>query len=131
MPLDLQYNTFLLKLEGIHVLWTYSHIYLNIFCKLIALICFFSSDIWKKKVAFVIADPFYKKNLGRGSPFNVSYQKCCKKNIYVNDSQNLAFPTSHFVIELLPFDYLSNQKQWVNKKCISWGITLHTVVTHF
>jgi hypothetical protein len=34
-----------------------------------------------------------------------------KKNIYVNDSQNLAFPTSHFVIELLPFDYLSNQKQ--------------------
>ena len=22
----------------------------------------------------------------------------------------------HFVIELLPFDYLSNQKQWVNKK---------------
>jgi hypothetical protein len=34
-----------------------------------------------------------------------------KKNIYVNDSQNLAFPTSHFVIELLPFDYLGNQKQ--------------------
>jgi hypothetical protein len=30
--------------------------------------------------------------------------------MYVNDSQNLAFPTSHFVIELLPFDYLSNQK---------------------
>ena len=28
-----------------------------------------------------------------------------------NESQNLAFPTSHFVIELLPFDYLSNQKQ--------------------
>jgi hypothetical protein len=27
-----------------------------------------------------------------------------------NDSQNLAFATSHFVIELLPFDYLSNQK---------------------
>jgi hypothetical protein len=43
--------------------------------------------------------------------FNVSYQKCCKKTIYVNDSQNLAFPTSHFVIELLPLDYLSNQKQ--------------------
>ena len=36
--------------------------------------------------------------------------------MYVNDSQNLAFPTSHFVIELLPFDYLSNQKQSVNKK---------------
>jgi hypothetical protein len=35
--------------------------------------------------------------LGRGSPFNVSYQNCWKKNIYVNDSQNLAFPTSHFV----------------------------------
>ena len=34
----------------------------------------------------------------------------------MNDSQNLAFPTSHFVIEFLPFDYLSNQKQWVNKK---------------
>jgi hypothetical protein len=31
--------------------------------------------------------------------------------MYVNDSQNLAFPTSHFVKELLPFDYLSNQKQ--------------------
>jgi hypothetical protein len=30
---------------------------------------------------------------------------------YVNDSQKLAFATSHFVIELLPFDYLSNQKQ--------------------
>jgi hypothetical protein len=30
---------------------------------------------------------------------------------YVNDSQNLAFATSHFVIELLPFDYLNNQKQ--------------------
>jgi hypothetical protein len=29
----------------------------------------------------------------------------------VNDSQNLAFTTSHFVIDLLPFDYLSNQKQ--------------------
>jgi WD40 repeat protein len=29
------------------------------------------------------------KNLGRGSPFNVSYQNCCKKKIYVNDSQNL------------------------------------------
>jgi hypothetical protein len=34
-----------------------------------------------------------------------------EKNINVNDSQNLAFATSHFVIELLPFDYLSNQKQ--------------------
>jgi hypothetical protein len=45
------------------------------------------------------------------SPFNVSYKNCCKKIIYVNDSQNLAFATSHFVIELLPFDYLSNQKQ--------------------
>jgi hypothetical protein len=46
-----------------------------------------------------------------GSPFNVSYQNCCKKKIYVNDSQNLAFATSHFVMELLSFDYLSNQKQ--------------------
>ena len=35
-----------------------------------------------------------------------------RKNINVNDSQYLAFATSHFVIELLPFDYLSNQKQW-------------------
>jgi hypothetical protein len=33
------------------------------------------------------------------------------KNNNVNDSQNLAFATSHFVIELLPFDYLNNQKQ--------------------
>jgi hypothetical protein len=37
------------------------------------------------------------------------YRLAVKK--HVNDSQNLAFPTSHFVIELLPFDYLSNQKQ--------------------
>jgi hypothetical protein len=44
------------------------------------------------------------------------------KNIHVNDSQNLAFPTSHFVIELLPFDYLSNQKSESAKKCISRGI---------
>ena len=29
-------------------------------------------------------------------------RKISQKNIYVNDSQNLAFPTSHFVIELLP-----------------------------
>ena len=85
-------------------------------------------------VALVIADPLSKKNLGRGSPFNVSYQHCCKKKtINVNDSQNLAFATSHFVIELLPFEYLSNQKQWksTKKKCISRGITLHTVVAHF
>jgi hypothetical protein len=70
--------------------------------------------------------------LGRSSPFNVSYQHCCKKNINVNDSQNLAFATAHFVIELLPFDYLRNQKQWKSTtKCISRGITLHTVVRHF
>jgi hypothetical protein len=31
--------------------------------------------------------------------------------INVNDSQNLAFATSHFLIELFHFDYLSNQKQ--------------------
>jgi hypothetical protein len=61
-------------------------------------------------VAFIIAHPFYKINVGRGSPFNVSYQNCCKKNINVHDSQNLAFASSHFVIEMLPFDYLSNQK---------------------
>ena len=59
--------------------------------------------------------PLLQKNLGRVSPFNASYQNCCKKK-YVNDSQNLAFATSHFVIELLPFDYLSNQNQWVNRK---------------
>ena len=52
--------------------------------------------------------PLFKKN-------NASYQNCGKKK-HVNDSQNLAFATSHFVIELLPFDYLSNQKQRVNKK---------------
>ena len=43
---------------------------------------------------------------------NIAVKK--KKN--VNDSQNLAFATSHFVIELLPFDYLSNQKQWKSTK---------------
>jgi hypothetical protein len=52
--------------------------------------------------------PPLQENLGRSSPFNVSYQHCCKKNINVNDSQNLAFTTAHFVIELLPFDYLRN-----------------------
>jgi hypothetical protein len=85
---------------------------------------------WKLLVYMNIQE---KENLGRGSPFNVSYQHCCKKNINVNDSQNLAFATSHFVIELLLFDYLSNQKQWksTKKKCISRGITLHTVVRHF
>jgi hypothetical protein len=55
--------------------------------------------------------PPLQKKLGRGSPFNVSYQHCCKKNINVNDSQNLAFATSHFEIELLLFYYKSNQKQ--------------------
>jgi hypothetical protein len=39
--------------------------------------------------------------LGGSSPFNVSYQHCCKKNINVNDSQNLAFATAH-LLELLP-----------------------------
>jgi hypothetical protein len=29
---------------------------------------------------------------------------------------NLAFATTHFVIELFPFDYLSNQKQWKSTK---------------
>ena len=38
------------------------------------------------------------------------------KNINVNDSQNLAFATSHFVIELPAFDYLNNQKQWKSTK---------------
>jgi len=38
-------------------------------------------------------------------------------------TQNLAFATSHFVIELLSFDYLSNKTQWKStKKCISRGI---------
>jgi hypothetical protein len=60
-------------------------------------------------VALVIADPFSKKFWAGVPP--LSYQNYCIKNIYVNDSQNLAFAISHFVIELLPFDYLSNQKQ--------------------
>jgi hypothetical protein len=38
--------------------------------------------------------PLLQTNLGRVSPFNASYQNCCKKT-YVNDSQNLAFATSH------------------------------------
>jgi hypothetical protein len=41
----------------------------------LGVIALFSSNL--KKKAFVIADPFYKKNLGRA--FNVSYQNCCKK----------------------------------------------------
>jgi hypothetical protein len=42
--------------------------------------------------------------------------KSSVKNINVNDSENLGFATSHFVIELLPIDYLSNQKQWKSAK---------------
>jgi hypothetical protein len=84
--------------------------------------------------------PLLQTNLGRVSPFNASYQNCCKKT-YVNDSQNLAFATSHFVIELLPFDYLSNQKQWVNKKmhfkknrllgASSYKLALHQIFVEF
>jgi hypothetical protein len=65
----------------------------------------------KKNVALIIADPFYKKNWAGVPPLMYVIKIAVKKNIYVNDSQNLAFATSHFVIELLPFDYLSNQKQ--------------------
>jgi hypothetical protein len=47
-------------------------------------------------------------------------------------TDNAMIRGTRIVIELLPFDYLSNQKQWVNKKkCISRGITLHTVIGHF
>jgi hypothetical protein len=51
------------------------------------------------------------KKIWAGVPPSMSVIKIAVKKRYVNDSQNLAFPTSHFVIELLPFDYLSNQKQ--------------------
>jgi hypothetical protein len=43
--------------------------------------------------------------------FSAMHVMTVSKFIFLNDSQNLAFVTSHFVIELLPFDYLSNQKQ--------------------
>jgi hypothetical protein len=36
-------------------------------------------DNFGQKIALVIADPLSKNNLGRGSPFNVSYQHYCKK----------------------------------------------------
>ena len=45
------------------------------------------------------------------------------------DSQNLAFATSHFVLELLPFDETKSSES--TKTCISRGITLHTVVALF
>ena len=61
-------------------------------------------------VALVIADPFSKKNWARVPPL-MQVLNIAVENINVNDSQNLPFATSHFVIELLPFDYLSNQKQ--------------------
>jgi hypothetical protein len=48
--------------------------------------------------------------------FSQSETRIDHENINVNDSQNLAFATSHFVIELLPFDYLSNQKKCKSKK---------------
>jgi hypothetical protein len=59
--------------------------------------------------------PSQKKNWAEVPPLMQDIKIAVKKT-YVNDSQNLAFATSHFVIELLPFDYLSNQKQHVNKK---------------
>ena len=48
-----------------------------------------------------MADPFYKKKW-TGLPPLMKVIKIALKNIYVNYSQNLAFATSHFVIELLP-----------------------------
>jgi hypothetical protein len=51
------------------------------------------------------------KNIWAGVPPLMYVINIAVKNINVNDSQNLAFATSHFAIELLPFDYLSNQKQ--------------------
>ena len=71
------------------------------------------------------------KKFGQGFPPLMQVIKIAVKKHICQDSQNLDFATSHFVIELLPFDYLSNQKQQVNKKCISRGVTLHTVVAHF
>jgi hypothetical protein len=62
-------------------------------------------------VALVIADPFSKKIWAGVPPLMQVIKIGVKKNIHVNDSQNLAFATTHFVIELFPFDYLSNQKQ--------------------
>jgi hypothetical protein len=62
-------------------------------------------------VALVIADPLSKKFRQGVPPLMQVINIAVKKNINVNDSQNLAFATSHFVIELLLFDYLSNQKQ--------------------
>jgi hypothetical protein len=57
-------------------------------------------------VALVIADPLSKKFRQGVPPLMQVINIAVKKNINVNDSQNLAF-----VIELLLFDYLSNQKQ--------------------
>jgi hypothetical protein len=67
--------------------------------------------------------PLLQKNLGRGSPFNVSYQNCCK-NIYVNDSQNLPFATSHFVIELFPLIIRIIKSSESTKKCKWRGLHL-------
>jgi hypothetical protein len=51
---------------------------------------------------FVIYKAGHESNIGR------ELDRCL--DINVNDSQNVAFATSHFVIELLPFDYLIIQK---------------------
>jgi hypothetical protein len=56
-------------------------------------------------------DGHQAKNRKRGDEIIPLEMHFFVDSIYVNYSQNLAFPTSHFVIELLPFDYLSNQKQ--------------------
>jgi hypothetical protein len=56
------------------------------------------------------------KKFGQGFPPLMQVIKIAVKKHICQDSQNLDFATSHFVIELLPFDYLSNQKQQVNKK---------------
>jgi hypothetical protein len=71
------------------------------------------------------------KKFGQGFPLWCKLSKLLLKKHICQWFSKFRFATSHFVIELLPFDYLSNQKQRVNKKCISRGITLHTVVAHF
>jgi hypothetical protein len=42
------------------------------------------------------------------------------KNIYVNDSQNLAVPTSHFVVPTLKFFFAIVEQALLKSECVPY-----------
>jgi hypothetical protein len=70
--------------------------------------------------------------LGRGSPFNVSYQNCCKKKHICQWFSKFSFCYFTFCnrVASLWFIWVTKSSE-STKKCISRGIILHTVVAHF